>query len=187
MFPRIIGIKGLAGHGKDTVANMISEYLSPNMVCKLSLAEPLKEIVSILTGVPKNSIDSNKGTFLPEFGMNMRCLLQKLGTDVMRDQFHPDTWIQIAERRLGEVPAHQVVVIPDIRFENEIQFVRRNRGIVIQVHRPNLPLDPQVHSHVSEQLKADCDFTIVNEGSLQDLRIRVYEVMKELFPSYSTV
>lgn len=181
--PRLIGIKGLAGHGKDTVANFITEFFSPSISVKMSFAEPLKEMVSIITGIPKYDIDHHKTTYLEEYGMTVRSLLQKIGTDVMRNQVHQNIWINIAERRLRDIPYHKVVIIPDVRFENEMQFIRRHRGIILQVERPGV-FDEEIHGHVSESGQSEmssADYTIANDCSLDELRGRVYGLMEGLW------
>jgi nucleoside-triphosphatase THEP1 len=191
--PRLIGIKGLAGHGKDTVANFISDYLSSSIVQKISFAEPLKEMVSIITGIPVVDIDKNKTTYLPEYNLSVRTMLQKVGTDAMRNQVDSDVWIKIAARRIGQIPLHKIVVIPDVRFENEMNFIRQNNGIVICVHRPvssNCILEESIYQHISEKgqlMLPDCDHTIVNDGSLEDLQNKVYRLMGELFQTYSSL
>lgn len=191
--PRLIGIKGLAGHGKDTVANFISDYLSKEMVQKISFAEPLKEMVSIITGIPVVDIDKNKTTYLPEYNLSVRTMLQKVGTDAMRNQVDSDVWIKIAARRISQIPLHKIVVIPDVRFENEMNFIRQNNGIVICVHRPvssNCILEESIYQHISERgqlMLPDCDHTLVNDGSLEDLQNKVYRLMGELFQTYSSL
>lgn len=187
--PRLIGIKGLAGHGKDTVANFISDYLSSSITQKISFAEPLKEMVSIITGIPVMDIDKNKATYLPEYNLSVRTMLQKVGTDAMRNQVDSDVWIKIAARRIGHIPKHKIVVIPDVRFENEMNFIRQNHGIIITVHRPMM-LDNSIYEHISEsgQLYLPvCDHTIINDGSLDELRTKVYRLMGEIFQTYSSI
>lgn len=181
--PRLIGIKGLAGHGKDTVANFITDYFSSSVTIRMSFAEPLKEMVSLITGIPKQDIDSHKTTYLPEYGMTVRSLLQKVGTDAMRNQVHQNIWVNIAERQLPSIPDHQVVVIPDVRFENEMQFIRRYQGLILQVDRPGV-FDKEIHGHVSESGQSDmssADYIIVNDCSLEELRTRVYGLLEAVW------
>lgn len=185
--PRFIGIKGLAGHGKDTVANMIADYLSPTITAKVAFADPLKEILSIVCGIPKDRIDQSKPVMVPEFGMTVRTMLQKIGTDAMRNQLDDEVWIKIAERRIKDIPRHKVIIFPDVRFENEINFIKRNKGIILTVQRPENVFDNSVYQHVSEQGNFETDYTIVNNGSLDDLRRKVYSIMGEVFLTYSSI
>jgi hypothetical protein len=135
----IIGINGYAGSGKDTVGIMI-QYLQAdhNIPLKDVLKDPnkhewwleegsqweikkwagkLKDIASILTGIPKHKFENQefKTTLLgPEWGtvtltplnsipvfadiefnslMSVREFLQKLGTDAIRDALHTNAWV----------------------------------------------------------------------------------------------
>lgn len=182
----LIGIRGLAHHGKDTVCQFIQDYLSRSRCQRLSLADPLKQIVSILTDIPIDDIDRNKKTQLPEYGMmTLRCLMQKVGTEALRGSLGEDVWVNLLRRRMRSLPPGQVVVIPDVRFENEMRFIRSERGIMIGVHRPELQLDENIYGHVSEigQLSLpECDYLLTNDGSPEDLRNRVYELMSLLCP-----
>jgi hypothetical protein len=181
---RLIGIKGLAGHGKDTVANMIVKYLSPERAEIISFAEPLKGIVSILTGIPPEDINQNKTTSLPEYGMTVRGLLQKIGTDLLREQVHPEIWVKLADKKIEKIPQNKTVIISDVRFENEIRYIREDKnGVLFHVHRPGVILDETAHRHISELGQMDIcesDYTIVNDGSLEDLQTAVYSIMDEL-------
>jgi hypothetical protein len=184
---RFIGIKGLAGHGKDTVANIITDYLSPTIATKVSFADPLKEILSIVSGIPKDKIDQSKTDTVPEFGMTVRTMLQKIGTDAMRNQVDDEVWIKIAERRIKDIPRHKIVIFPDVRFENEMNFIKRNKGVLLNVYRPHRMFDDSVYQHISEQGNFEVDYTIINDGSLEDLRRKVYSIMGEVFLTYSSI
>lgn len=185
--PRFIGIKGLAGHGKDTVANMIADYLSPTIVSKISFADPLKEILSIVSGIPKDKIDQSKTETVPEFGMTVRTMLQKIGTDAMRNQLDDEVWIKIAERRIKDIPRHKIIIFPDVRFENEMKFIKRNKGIILNVYRPHRIFDDSVYQHISEMGNFEADYTVVNDGTVQELRRKVYTIMGEVFMTYSSI
>jgi hypothetical protein len=185
--PRFVGIKGLAGHGKDVVANMIADYLSPSMTAKVSFADPLKEILSIVSGIPKDRIDHMKTSVVPEFGMTVRTMLQKIGTDAMRNQLDDGVWIKIAERRIRDIPRHKVVIFPDVRFENEMEFIHMNEGIILNVYRPQRVFDDSVYQHISEMGGFEADYAIINDGSLEDLRRKVYTLMGEVFKTYSSI
>lgn len=183
----LIGIRGLAHHGKDTVCQFIQDYLSTARCQRISLADPLKQIVSILTDIPLEEIDRNKKTPLPEYGMmTLRGLMQKVGTEALRGSLGEDVWVNLLRRKINFLPPGQVVVIPDVRFENEMRYIQSHGGVLIGVHRPELQLDEKVYGHVSEigQLSLpECDHLLVNDGSLEELRTRVYGLMSILSPS----
>ena len=70
----------------------------------------------------------------------------------------------------GQVPASATTVIfKDIRFENEAAFLRSHHGKIWHITRPNLQ---KVNAHSSEHgiAQAPGDVTIVNDGSMEDLK-----------------
>ena len=101
---KLIGIMGLKGSGKDTVAKML-----PVEWKRMAFAETLKDIVSILFGWDRNLVEGNTeysrkwreevSTFwskeLDIKNFTPRLALQTLGTDVFRDHFNQDIWVKV--------------------------------------------------------------------------------------------
>lgn len=78
------------------------------------------------------------------------------------------------------------VVVPDCRFDNEADIVRRNGGQVIHVCR-ELPTGIEiVKGHASEQgvTVQPEDLRIINDGSLQDLRDKTQAILIQLSPDW---
>jgi hypothetical protein len=105
----------------------------------------------------------------------VRVLLQRFGTDVGRELFGEDFWVEQAFRGLGD----EDVVFTDVRFLNEAEAIRERGGVVWQVVRPGVGA---VNGHVSESDLAGFDFNavILNDGSLEDLRGKVLLCLKNL-------
>ena len=116
----IIGISGRMGSGKNTVGDIIEKICLTNegpVFEQKSFAGKLKQIASLLTGIPVEKFEDQefKKTLLsPEWGtihtnplnsipvfedvrflhmMSVRELLQKLGTEAMRDGLHENVWV----------------------------------------------------------------------------------------------
>ncbi|WP_438281333.1 deoxynucleotide monophosphate kinase [Pseudomonas alabamensis] len=66
----------------------------------------------------------------------------------------------------------EVIIIKDIRFENEAAFLRRHNGKIWHIKRQDLP---KVNAHSSEDGIAQAleDVLILNNGSLEDLHNEV--------------
>lgn len=140
----IIGVVGLIGAGKDTVARYIVEQYNFE---RDSFAAPLKECLSIVFGWDRLMLEGltpehrrQRETIdkwwaeklnIPE--LSPRWVMQHWGTDVMRKHFHNDIWATSMEHRLLRHGGD--VVISDCRFPNEIQSIKKAGGIVIQVSK----------------------------------------------------
>lgn len=79
------------------------------------------------------------------WGPETRQLMQRLGTDVMRDLYGPDVWVEHLANRI----AHPKVVVADVRFNNEAEWVKKAGGEVHVVERSGLT-SSFGSSHVSE-------------------------------------
>jgi hypothetical protein len=198
----IIGINGKIGSGKDTIANIIKE-LSPEYSWEnKKFAGKLKIIASILTGIPVGKFESQefKTTNLgKEWGdMTVRELLQKLGTEALRDNLDRDVWINALwadYKSYGNYPIYGTTeknerifleygylypnwIITDTRFINEAESIKQHGGILIRVRRDSG--NTVGVSHPSETALDDYvrfDYEIDNNGTLSDLREKVREIL----------
>lgn len=189
----IIGICGLIGSGKGTVADILEEN---HCFDKVSFADTLKNAAAtifrwdraMLEGDTKDSREKREQVDewwadrlgIPDF--SPRYLLQYMGTEVMRDNLHPDIWVLSLERKIIECGPGDYVV-PDVRFPNEIRMIKRNGGKVWHVQRGELPdwfgQNPS-HIHASETSWNNeiFDATIYNNGTIDDLKLTVDNLLK---------
>lgn len=145
----LIGIAGLIGSGKDTVA----EYLITNKgFRRMSFAEPLKDAVSAIFGWDRNllegttiesrewrdQVDEWWATRLNIRHLTPRWVLQQWGTEVGRRAFHDDIWIASIENKLRSITDN--IVISDCRFPNEIKAIKQAGGKTIRVSRGSPPI-----------------------------------------------
>ena len=68
-------------------------------------------------------------------------------------------------------------LIPDVRFHKEIDSIWKVNGIVLQVKRPNEEIKS---NHCSENNILSCNYTIENNGSLQDLFYKVLAIYERI-------
>lgn len=183
--PLLIGLTGLAGTGKDTVADRLC---SAHGFERHAFAEPLRDMLTaLLTGA---GIDYAhlferhlKEQPVPHIGISGRRLMQTLGTEWGRT-LDPDLWVRTAAITLGlhdmpnSTPIHDRIVITDVRFPNEAAWIESLGGRVVRVTRPA----PEVAAHVSEQHinQLPCTLAIDNTGTLADLHEQVDELARLL-------
>jgi hypothetical protein len=148
--PRLVALCGVSGAGKDTVAAMLVRRYG---FVRVSFAGVLKDVVAVLFGWDRGlleglteesrawreRIDEGWSARLG-FPFSPRIALQRVGTDVFRDQFHPDIWVLAAESRIMEELARgNSVVVSDCRFRNEIDMLLRFPGAAIYHVVPRSP------------------------------------------------
>ena len=144
----IIGICGLIGSGKGTVADMLVEDYG---YTKISFADKLKDGVAEVFGWDRQMLEGDtdksrawreqKDAFWSaETGRTItpRLVLQEFGTDCMRNGFYDGIWVSLVKKQLLENPDSNFV-IPDVRFENEAEMIRSIGGQLWRVKRGDDP------------------------------------------------
>jgi hypothetical protein len=144
----IIGIAGLIGSGKDTVADYLVNF---HGFKRMSFAGALKDAVAavfswdreLLEGRTKESrawretVDGWWADKLDMPHLTPRWILQYWGTEVCRHNFHDNIWIRSVEHRL--MRSTDNVVISDVRFPNEIESIKDSGGLIIRTRRGEDP------------------------------------------------
>lgn len=168
-------ISGLKGSGKDTLGNLLQERLYKDKYEISHLADSLKDIAKIIHNFTHEQLNGN----LKEveyhddiLGMTTtpRKVLQKLGTEIFRNNYSPDIWIKILCRNLTGND-----IICDVRFENEAEDIKAYalaRGwkvVHILVERDGLVSHD---NHASERMaiekKYSFDYILRNPGNIQN-------------------
>jgi hypothetical protein len=185
----IVGICGAIGSGKDTIAQYICD--SRGFV-RVSMAAALKDAAAIIFGwdrdmlegitrdhrARREEVDPFWAERLGRPDFSPRAALQILGTELFRNNFHSETWVIAAERKIMQ---SKNVVISDIRFPNEVEMIRRHNGQIWHVRKGEDPVWWQCakdhivgydsmhvrypNVHYSEWAWASTDFDIVIDNS----------------------
>lgn len=180
---KLVGITGRAGAGKDTAADALTYSQS---FLKMSFATPLKEAAKDIFNLSDKQLYDPVAKEIedPRWGMTPRRILQLMGTDAMRGTFGGDIWIKAARVRMEAWEGvGENFVFADVRFEDEAEFIRESGGIIINIKRPGISLDPSAASHASEagiELRPG-DYEIQNTGSILKLCEMVALVVEEAF------
>jgi len=177
----IIGITGTAGSGKDTAAELICSILKDN--CKVwHFADPLKQMCIDYLGLTYDDLYTREGkTKFNEFWkMTNREILQKIGTDCFRNNFCKDFYCKLLEIYLKTFDK-KVLIVPDVRFDNEAETIKKNNGIIIKIDRENHELTNKEIMHESEQGISEklIDYNIDNSSTLDILLEKINIILKE--------
>ena len=186
----IIGICGLIGSGKGTVADILVEQHNYE---KLSFADKLKDGVSSVFGWDRQMLEGDTDAsrkwreeedkfWTQETGETItpRLILQLFGTDCMRNGFYDGIWVSLVKQELLK-NKDKNYVIPDVRFENEAKMIRSLGGRICQVRRGPDPLwfrlykdlgqEPtDVHKSEWAWANVQMDYILANDGTPDDLK-----------------
>jgi len=172
---KLIGFSGKARSGKDSCCDIMTTNYG---YIRHAFADKLKEAASVYFGIPLVwCYDDEKDTrVVPAYGMTIRQLLQKFGTESTRDVFGADFWIN---RLSMDLNFDNINCISDVRFDNEANWIRNHGGIIIHIERPSLDMNMEHSSELGID-KNVSDITIINDGSLSDLGNKVDELMNHV-------
>lgn len=180
--PRLIGLHGFAGAGKNAVATVLALDYGYTIV---GFADKLRDALYALNPVVLADTTDHEWRvqeIVDELGWDeakrsqpeIRRLLQVLGTEVGRDMISENVWIDTLFRGLSESVHY---VFPDVRFENEHHALDHRNALLIKVNRPGVgPLND--HTSENELPNKWFDAGINNDGTLDALHTKVRQVLQ---------
>lgn len=154
--PYIVGLSGKIHSGKSYVAKALVKDHGFNVQ---SFANPLKEDV-VAMGFDRKVVFYEKPPW-------MRALLQVYGQ--AKRAIDPDYWVKRAETALDYLNPGNVFIFDDVRFENEVDWIQDQGGVVIRLGRIGYP---PVSNDISETALDGLVFRHVvwgESGELDDL------------------
>ncbi len=181
----LIGVSGKMGTGKDYfVENYIKPYIENTVKEKclvLSFADMLKINLMVHHNVQLNELYGHKTPKIRE-------LLQQEGTEKGRNIHGEDIWIRYVKSwsELYMSRGIKYIIIPDVRFKNEYQFIKDNNGIVFRMHAPNRNNkrlleennnNYDIKNHQSEIDLDDIEFEIIIENDNNYSESNYYNIL----------
>lgn len=179
----IIGLLGKKGSGKTTVENYLHEKWNYH---RLAFADALKK--TILLWYPQLTENHLHDQELKEMkleslgGKSPRQLMQSIGTELVRQQWDEEIWVNIVKRKIGQLKeTNQNIVVSDVRMENEFdmlsQFNMSEKVIFLRIHRDDRQVKYDSHSTENQQMESPLIVEIDNNGSLEDLHRAIDEII----------
>ena len=185
----IVGLTGLAGAGKNTAANWLVEEKG---FVQLAFADAIRDYLLKLNPYmnPRAAWGGWKlNEFVEKYGWEaakrepeVRRMLQTFGTEIGRDM-DQNIWVKLLARKILKekyLDRDINLVITDVRFENEADFIRNLRGSLIEIIRPDLQ-KTEVHKHTSEnQPKLTYDY-LHNNSTPEQIGRSLWDFINRLF------
>ena len=204
----IVGLLGFIGSGKGTAGRILKEVgFQP-----ISFASGVKDVASVMFGWPRESLegDTDESRFWREqtdkfwskkFGRDFtpREALQKLGTEVGREIFHKNFWVDRLEKY---IESDKNYVVTDCRFFNEMQFIHDRGGVLIEIQRGIRPHwyniaakanrgsikeisfmhnESGVHASEWSWVGGNIDHIVDNNGTLEDLKQNLFKCLTQSY------
>jgi hypothetical protein len=198
-----IALVAKRGSGKTTISNALVQQGYQ----RLSWADPVRELAAMaydprFTGTPEEYsaakaseyqvTSTDKAGFVFTEFITGTTLLQRIGTDAMRDGLDQDFWVKAAlgrmeraEREAQGEPIHWVN--DDTRFPNELEALRERGFVIVGLHVPDVIrharlvsrdgfYDASAENHASETSVSldDCDIVVDTSQTVDDVIQRLW-------------
>lgn len=170
----IIGLVGRSRVGKDTVASFFS---GTHRVRRL--AQPVKDACKVLYGWSDVEVESAAKELVdPKWGVTPRFAMVHLTQEVRR--FMGSNFFT---KRFFDSWDGEPIVIPDVRFHEDIQEIHARGGVTIKITRkgcPDHPFEFPIDSMPST-------FVVENDGTIEELRDKIFKCLARRSESDKTL
>lgn len=176
--PYIFIVCGKPRSGKDTVAALIQEYYTAKKkkVMNLQYSSYIKRYAKKIVGW-----DGDEASKPREF-------LNTIGMELIHDKIDKDFLLRrTLEDMMVYAHFYEVLTVSDARFVKEIEEPKKRFTHVISVHVTNVMSESALDSKASAHRTnhgldgyKNYDYEIANQGDINQLREKVYTILKEV-------
>lgn len=182
--PKILGLRGAIGAGKDTAAAYLCHYFGYKI---MGFSDPVYESLYRLNPavvVAHHRVEYLQ-TIVDKLGWDIakrrypaiRAMLQVTGTENGREIFGPDCWVEIGRARARESGAPRIV-FRDVRFGNEADYIYQEGGQIWEIIGRTSEEVSLLAPHKSELQTFESTLKILNDGTIPQFHKRINEVIK---------
>ena len=177
----------------NTTINMI---FTDSKWIELALSTPLKIVASmmfninfdILNGQTVKSRIERENTKTIKYNicgeLTGRQVLEFMGTNIMRNKFNENFWINLTEVKCKQLMGQgKSIIISDIRFENEYQMLLRLKGKLYVLYKNKEDLNISNDDHDKHPAKwnfklfAKNAIHIHNDSTIENLKNKIYSLI----------
>lgn len=177
----LIGVTGRKKSGKDTIGKYL---INEHGFVRVAFADSLKKACKEIFGLTNKQLydDQIKEIVDRYWKHSPREILQNVGTELFRIELpklckfiDDDIWIRSVDRKIRKLRkrGYTKIVVTDVRFDNELDYIKKMKGYTWKVSRPSLlkDVDPNIPVHASEALIDGfvCDTHYENERTINEL------------------
>ena len=171
---KLIGISGKIGSGKDFYADYLIEKIFKEYNIypdHRKFAEKVKLVTSVITDIPEKQMYTHDGKeiYLESFGKTVGEMQQIIGTDIFR-AYDNDFWVKAT---LNDYEPDQCVIVSDVRFTNEANYIKNLGGILIRLDGDPMYIRKNSKRDMTHPSECDLDnyeeFDIVHNNMIGDI------------------
>jgi hypothetical protein len=195
----LIGLSGYKLAGKDTVGRFMVEQ---HGFKRAAFADKMKMAMAAIWDIPVEQLEKYKSDptcyvaigwegepdkrfegqptamWSPMVKVTLREFMKRYATEGIRDNLGNGIFVDAVEPLLRTHLSGIKIVVTDCREEHELKCIRRLGGKIVRIDRPGL--GPDGHRSEPEPNPRFIDYTLSNDGTLDDLELRVKAMLDEI-------
>ena len=135
--------------------------------------------------------DFSKTKYTTRVWMSLREILVYVGTNLLQNYVNKSTFVNTLNNKVYSTISNNqnvgTIIISDVRFPHEIDYIENQCGITIDIIRPNVSQMSNIGEHSLDKYKDKYTFTIMNDGIYKDLLFKVWELVHENIEFFNNV
>ncbi len=112
--------------------------------------------------------------------MSLREILVYVGTYVLQQDINRRIFVNVVDNLINEKREHNqnlnYIIVTDIRFKHEIDYIRANNGITISIVRDEIKQLDNIAEHTLDY-ENDWDYIVENNGTYEELFEKLYNLI----------
>jgi len=168
------------GHKKNTGKDAVAAYLTSQYgFRRVAFGDKIRRVTEVAFGFTEEQMTDREMKEEVEFalGISPRRAMQKVG-GMFRQHVSNDFWIYAVKSRIGWlVEQGKDIVVSDLRFINELNYIRQMDGKIVKVNRSGIIHNDGDKSETELDIVTSWDYVLENIGDLQELYEKVDEML----------
>ena len=113
--------------------------------------------------------------------IKIRTLLQYIGTDIGKQLIDNSLWVKLIANTIStKATKYRLCIIPDVRFRDETEMIKKLGGIIIKINRNTENNDNDKHiSECIDNIKED--YIIDNNGTKFNLFYNIFNIINTVY------
>lgn len=128
-----------------------------------------------------NNINEYKNSNI-KYYLSLREILVYVGTYVLQQDINKRIFVNVVRNTVQQKKKDnqflKYVIVTDIRFQHEIDYIHENNGVTITITRDDVKQLDNVAEHELDFVE-DWDYTIENNGTYDDLFKQVWDIIHD--------
>lgn len=148
----------------DPIKNMVLQmFPASDKKCLFGSSQLRNEVI------PGNIIKDGKL-------LTYRQVLIDLGT--LARQYDPNVWVKAFDERIKALTAQKLVICSDLRFVNEMNYLKENGFFIIRIKRNAVNKSKDATETEQDKITDEqFDYILENNGTIKDLKANISEIV----------